>query len=188
MNSNDKHENEEKEIIEEDITVEEEYENDNEKTNKIEFTEDEFKIKISSLEEENLSLNASLARLQADFINYKNRTEKEKSTSIKLANEDLIMKLLPVIDDLERAYNHFPESSEYSEGIKIIINNFKEILKREGLEEIESNGNQFDHNFHQAILMEQNEDVKSGNIIETFQKGYILNGKVIRPSMVKVSE
>lgn len=152
-----------------------------------EIIDAELASEIELLKDANDSLSLSLARLQADFLNYKKRIEKEKSTSVKLANEDLIMKLLPVIDDLERAYNHM-ESSEYSEGINIIIKNFKEVLKKEGLEEIESDNKPFDHNFHQAILMEENEDVESGNIIETFQKGYVLNGKVIRPSMVKVSE
>ncbi len=144
--------------------------------------------KINALNDEIASLNNSLALLQADFINYKNRINKEKASSIKLANEGLIMKLLPVLDDLERAYEHLPNDSEYSEGIKIIIDNFIEVLKREGLEVIESTGHAFDHNFHQAILMEDNPDYKSGEIIETFQKGYVLGGKVIRPSMVKVCE
>ena len=173
--------------LENEIDIEDENDEKVEESTEENVVDDELLSEIESLKEANESLNLSLARLQADFSNYKKRTEKEKSMSVKLANEGLIMKLLPVIDDLERAYNHM-ESSEYSEGVEIIIKNFKEILKKEGLEEIESGNKPFDHNFHQAILMEQSEDVESGNIIETFQKGYTLNGKVIRPSMVKVSE
>lgn len=140
------------------------------------------------LTEENEHLKNSLAILQADFINFRNRIDKEKSQSILLANEGLIMKLLPILDDLERAYDHSNKEDEFAEGIKIIIDNFNEILKKEGLEEIESDNMLFDHNVHQAILLEKSDDVEPGYIIETFQKGYILNNKVIRPSMVKVSE
>ena len=147
-----------------------------------EFTCDE------KLVEENSSLKNSLLVLQADFINFKNRTEKEKSQSILLANETLINKLLPIVDDLERALEHNENDDEFSEGIKIILSNFKELLNKEGLEEIESTGVLFDHNVHQAILMEKNDSVKSGYISETFLKGYKLNKKIIRPSMVKVSE
>lgn len=141
-----------------------------------------------NLEESNEQLKNSLAILQADFINFKNRITKEKSQSISLANEGLILKLLPIVDDLERSLDHNKEDDEFSEGIKNILDNFREILKKEGLEEIESDGVLFDHNLHQAILMEKNSEVESGYIIETFQKGYKLNNKVIRPSMVKVSE
>ncbi len=140
------------------------------------------------LNETNEQLKNSLAILQADFINFKNRISKEKSKSILLANENLILKLLPIVDDLERSLEHNKENDEFSEGIKNILENFLEILKKEGLEEIESNNVLFDHNLHQAILMEENSEVESGYIIETFQKGYKLNNKVIRPSMVKVSE
>ncbi|WP_300407999.1 nucleotide exchange factor GrpE [Lagierella sp.] len=175
----------ENDIEKDDEKVEDEVENISSDNDDLKVDEDE---KVKSLNEEISSLNNSLALLQADFINYKNRINKEKALSIKLANEGLIMKLLPVLDDLERAFEHLPKDSEFSEGISIIISNFIEILKKEGLEEIESTGKPFDHNFHQAILMEPNDEIESGNIIETFQKGYVLNGKVIRPSMVKVSE
>lgn len=138
--------------------------------------------------EENISLKNSLAIIQADFINFKNRTEKEKTQSILLANESLINKLLPIIDDLERALEHGNEDNEFSKGIEIILNNFREILKKEGLEEIESDNVKFDHNIHQAILLEKNDAVKSGYVSNTLVKGYKLNNKILRPSMVKVSE
>lgn len=187
MESKDKGYKDEDVDLKDEVIVEDEIEEQEDVLESDEAIDDELSSEIELLKDANSSLSSSLARLQADFSNYKKRIEKEKSMSVKLANEELIMKLLPVIDDLERAYTHM-ESSEYSEGISIIIKNFKEVFKKEGLEEIESDNKPFDHNFHQAILMEENEDVESGNIIETFQKGYILNGKVIRPSMVKVSE
>lgn len=169
------------------INVDNEVEDDSSNDKTKDVTE-ENELNDKDIIEENKSLKNSLAVLQADFINFKNRIEKDKSQSILLANEGLIMKLLPVLDDLERAYEHSNSDDEFSQGIKNIIDNFKEILKKEGLEEIKSDNTIFDHNIHQAILLEKSDSVESGYIIETFQKGYILNKKVIRPSMVKVSE
>ena len=142
---------------------------------------------IDATEQEILDLKSSLSRIQADFINFKNRTQKEKAQSIALANEGLILRLLPVIDDLERALDQKNCSNEFSEGISMIYKNMIEILKGEGLEEVPSVGEPFDPNFHHAVVMEDNDELESNHIIETLQKGYVLNDKVIRPSMVKVS-
>lgn len=142
---------------------------------------------IDATEQEILDLKNSLSRIQADFINFKNRTQKEKAQSIALANEGLILRLLPVIDDLERALDQENCSNEFSEGISMIYKNMIEILKGEGLEEVPSVGEPFDPNFHHAVVMEDNDELESNHIIETLQKGYVLNDKVIRPSMVKVS-
>jgi len=133
-------------------------------------------------------LTNSLSRLQADFINYKNRTERERSQSIALANERLILKLLPIIDDIERALDNADNKDGFYDGITLIHENLLNILEKEGLKQIDSDNKEFDPNYHHAILMESNDEVESNHIIETFQKGYILNDKVIRPSMVKVSE
>lgn len=170
--------------------------NDNKEVNEDELKEEQIedneilKEEIASDNEEIEELKNSLARLQADFINYKNRTEKEKRQSIVLANEGLILKLLPIIDDLERALINAENDNKegFYEGINLIHENLLEILKKEGLEQIKSDNEEFDPNYHHAILMEASDDIKSNYIIETFQKGYILNDKVIRPSMVKVSE
>ncbi len=143
--------------------------------------------KNDETEQEILDLKNSLSRIQADFINFKNRTQKEKAQSIALANEGLILRLLPVIDDLERALGQENCQDEYSEGINMIYKNMIEILKGEGLEEIPSVGEPFDPNYHHAVVMEDSDDIESNHIIETLQKGYLLNDKVIRPSMVKVS-
>lgn len=115
--------------LENEVNIEDEVEEQVDNVEQEEIIDAELTSEIELLKDANTSLSSSLARLQADFSNYKKRIEKEKSMSVKLANEDLIMKLLPVIDDLERAYNHM-ESSEYSEGINIIIKNFKEVLKK----------------------------------------------------------
>ena len=146
---------------------------------------DEVEKKLNSEIEE---LKNQLLRLQADFINYKNRTEREKSNSIILANEDLILKLLPVLDNFNRAFTHVNIEDETIKGFVMIKEQFESILKTEMVEEIESDGAVFDPNLHNAVMTESKDGVESGIVLETFEKGYKIKDKVIRPSMVKVSE
>lgn len=143
---------------------------------------------MNDKEEEIEELKNSLSRLQADFINFKNRTERERTQSIALANERLILNLLPVIDDIERALDNTDNTDSFYDGILLIHENLLNILEKEGLKQLNSDNEEFDPNYHHAILMEASDEVESNHVIETFQKGYILNDKVIRPSMVKVSE
>lgn len=133
-------------------------------------------------------LKDSFQRLQADFTNYKRRQENEKQEIYKYASESLITKLLSVKDNFDRALEDVNEEDPFVEGVKLIRDEFNNILESEGLEEIESDNEKFDANLHHAVFMEENEDVDSEHIIETFQKGYKLKDKVIRPAMVKVSK
>ena len=121
-----------------------------------------------------------------DFINYKNRKKKKKQQSIELANESLILKILPIIDDLDRAINSKEEKDEFSSGIELIRDNLLLSLKDFGLEEVDCS-DKFDPNYHHAVITEDS-DKGSDKILEVFQKGYILNNKCIRPAMVKVSK
>lgn len=146
---------------------------------------DEVEKKLNSEIEE---LKNQLLRLQADFVNYKNRTEREKSNSIILANEGLILKLLPVLDNFNRAFTHVNIEDEAIKGFVMIKEQFESILKTEMVEEIESDGAVFDPNLHNAVMTESKDGVESGIVLETFEKGYKIKDKVIRPSMVKVSE
>ena len=146
---------------------------------------DEVEEKLNSEIEE---LKNQLLRLQADFVNYKNRTEREKSNSIILANEGLILKLLPVLDNFNRAFTHVNIEDETVKGFVMIKEQFESILKTEMVEEIESDGAVFDPNLHNAVMTESKDGVDSGIVLETFEKGYKIKDKVIRPSMVKVSE
>jgi grpE len=146
---------------------------------------EEVENKVNSEIEE---LKNQLLRLQADFVNYKNRTEREKSNSIILANEGLILKLLPVLDNFNRAFAHVNLEDDAVKGFVMIKDQFESILKSEMVEEIESDGATFDPNLHNAVMTESKEGVESGIVLETFEKGYKIKDKVIRPSMVKVSE
>ncbi len=116
-------------------------------------------------------------RLLADFTNFKKREEKARSDFKKFAVSNVIEELLPVLDNFDRALKDQDEEDS-----------FWKVLEKEGLEEIESDGVEFDPNFHHAFQTEENKDFKPNFIIETYQKGYKLNDKVIRPSMVKVAK
>ncbi len=134
-------------------------------------------------------LKSSLLRLQADFSNFRKRCDKEKSDYIKFANESLVSDMLPVLDNFNRAFDAAEAQGvnpELIEGFELIFKSLVGVLEDKGLKEIESDGEVFDPLFHQAVITEDSEE-ESGIVLETLQKGYMLNDRVIRPSMVKVS-
>ena len=127
-------------------------------------------------------------RLLADFTNYKQREETAKADFKKYAVSNLIEELLPVLDNFDRALKDQDPESGLVKGIVMTRDEMIRVLEKEGLELIESDGCAFDHNVHQAVLAEESDEVESDHIIETLQKGYKLNNKVIRPAMVKVAK
>lgn len=132
---------------------------------------------------------ARLIRLQADFANFKKRTEKDRQDTIKYANEKLILKLVDVVDNFHRALEtEREEKDSFYEGMELIFAQLTDVLKEEGLEAIDPTGEAFDPNFHDAVLSEESEEVPSGHVIETMRKGYTLKGRLIRPAMVKVAQ
>lgn len=134
-------------------------------------------------------LNTRYLRLAADFQNYKKRVEKEKSDIYAYANEKIVVELLDVIDNFERALDHSNDSNEgFAEGMSMIFKQFKGVLEKSGVEEIKAVGEQFDPNFHHAVMTENSVEHESGQVTLVLQKGYLLNNKVIRPAMVKVAE
>ena len=137
--------------------------------------------------EEDEAVNTKYLRLMADFQNFKRRVEKEKSDIYAYANEKLVSQLLDVIDNFERALLHEEADDSYVEGMKMIFKQLTGVLEKAGLEEINALGEDFDPNFHNAVMTEDNDDYDSGKVTEVMQKGYLLNKKVIRPSMVKVN-
>ncbi|MCQ2551347.1 MAG: nucleotide exchange factor GrpE [Clostridia bacterium] len=126
-------------------------------------------------------------RLMADFQNYKRRTEKEKSDIYAFANEKIVGELLNVIDNFERALEHAPEGDNFSDGMKLIFTQLQEVLEKSGVTEIKALGEDFDPNYHNAMMMEDSEEYESGKVCFVLQKGYLLNNKVVRPAMVKVA-
>lgn len=150
------------------------------------------KKKDNELIEKNKFLENELLKSKAEFINYRKRLEEEQSRLLKYCNEDLIKEILPVLDNFERAIkmddqNLEDEVSKFLSGFKMIYCNLVNILKQNGVVEIDGNNKPFDPVYHEAILTEKC-DLEEGMVIEVLQKGYILKEKVIRPAMVKVSE
>mgnify|MGYP001121169053 CR=1 FL=1 len=127
-------------------------------------------------------------RSQADFSNYKRRIEQERGEIVEFANSTLILNLLPILDDLERAFTSLPEQFtklSWIDGIKLSYNKLKATLEVQGLSEIKAKGEKFDPHLHEAVMRQEGEE---GMVIEEIQKGYKLKDKVIRPSMVIVGE
>jgi molecular chaperone GrpE len=125
-------------------------------------------------------------RTQADFVNYKRRSEQEKEDTIKFGNSMLLLALLPVLDDLQRALDSIPEDIKdmpWVEGIRLIERKFNNCLESQGVKIIKTEGEAFDPNIHEAALHVDGED---GIIIDELQKGYRLYDRVIRPAMVTV--
>ena len=129
---------------------------------------------------------ANWQRAQADFINYKRRTEQEKDEFYKFANATLILSLLPILDDLERAFGSIPPrlaKHSWMDGIRLIEQKFRTSLEAQGLTSIKALGEPFDPRFHEAVRQDKG---KEGVVIDEFQKGYMLGDRVLRPSKVVV--
>ena len=130
---------------------------------------------------------ALLQRNQADFDNFRKRNASVRADSYDEGKRDCIKALLPVLDDFDRVAESDASAEGWADGVKLVHKKFAEILKKEGLEEIPSDG-AFDPELHNAVMTEAVEGLESGNIVQTFQKGYKVKEKIIRHSMVKVSE
>ena len=131
---------------------------------------------------------ANWQRSQADFANYKQRSEQGKKESIDFANSALICNLLPIIDDLERAFAIVPaelDGSSWTEGVRLIYDKLKATLEAQGLTEIKAKGEPFDPHLHEAVMQQEG---REGMVIEETQKGYKFKEKVIRPSLVIVGK
>ena len=132
-------------------------------------------------------LNNKLLRLQADFLNFKDRKEKEKLTTYGEAAAGVICDLLPVIDNLERAIAaDTSETDSFKEGVVMVYNQLMGILSKKGLKEIEALHKPFDYNLHHGVAFEENEEYDDGIIIDVLQKGYTVNDKLLRPAMVRI--
>ncbi len=129
-------------------------------------------------------------RLMAEFQNFKKRAAKEKSDIHAYANEKIIGELLPVLDNFERALssNAADDPEAYAKGMAMICEQMKTALEKAGLKEIEALGKEFNPTMHNAVISEESEEHESGFVSKELQKGYTLNGKVVRPTMVAVAK
>jgi molecular chaperone GrpE len=148
--------------------------------------------KIDELEASLAELNDKYLRLFSEFDNYRKRTNKEKLDLLKTASEEVVIDLLPVIDDFERGIKALEDNDALQssvEGMQLIYNKLKGILTKKGLAPMQSIGETFDTDFHEALtnIPAPTEDLK-GKVVDEIEKGYLLNGKVIRFAKVVVGQ
>lgn len=128
-----------------------------------------------------------MKRLQADFENFRRRTRQEKEELSNLVVQDFIKELLPMLDNFDRAMvAEATDAAKFQQGVEMIYNQLAEILKNRGMELIDTKEAKFDPNFHQAVMRVENPELEDETIAMELQKGYMVKGKVIRPSMVQV--
>ena len=154
----------------------------------VEQPEEIESVKKALAEEKSEKYLANWQRAQADLINYKRRSEQERAEVVNYANSTLILNMLPVLDDLERALGNVPDElaeSPWIDGIRHIYRKLQAVLDAQGVSVIEAEGKDFDPNFHEAVMSVEGEE---GKVIEETQKGYKLRNRVIRPTKVKVGE
>ena len=151
----------------------------------------ELENRVKELEAENSELKSQYLRKQADFENFRKRVQREKKEAIQYANSDLLLDLVSIIDDFERAIRSSEESKDFEsfhDGIKLIEKQFVGMLERKyGLKRMESEGKEFDPQMHEAINMEERPDYDVQTVMEDYQRGYMLHDRVLRHSKVKVA-
>lgn len=127
-------------------------------------------------------------RAQAEFVNYKNRIVRDHEFQRSSMKGDIVKRILPVLDDLERALQNRPADESWANGIDLIAHKFQAILELEGVTRIDAEGRPFDPNFHEAISHEPNDEVESEHVIAVTQNGYMIGDRVIRPALVRVAQ
>ncbi|WP_442952115.1 nucleotide exchange factor GrpE [Peptacetobacter sp.] len=146
------------------------------------------KIEEKKLKDEIADMNDKYQRLQAEYANYRRRTNEEKETIGIFANQKIMSELIPVIDNMERALDsNSDKESQVYKGVELVHKQLLDALAKFGLSEIEAEGCDFDPNVHQAVMQENIEGVEPNKVVMVLQKGYKLNDKVVRATMVKVS-
>ena len=147
--------------------------------------------KYQLLETEKNELYDKHLRLQAEYDNFRKRTQREKATDFTYKSQQLAMELLPVIDNFERALQAPTENESaknFIEGMEMIYRNLLSVLESEGIEVIPTVGQEFDPTIHQAVVQVEDEQYESNVVVEELQKGYRLKDRVLRPAMVKVNQ
>jgi molecular chaperone GrpE len=149
-----------------------------------------LKAETEELKTENGSLKDQLLRKQAEFENYRRRTERERTDIYKRGKKEVLIEMLSVLDNFERAITSVGNAAEEDAlklGIELIYKQFKDILTRMGIEPVDSVGQFFDPHVHEAVTIEQTSEHEANTVIEEFQKGYKLGDQLLRPAQVKVA-
>ncbi len=151
---------------------------------------EQLEAELQAARQELQATFAKYQRLAADFENHKRRTRQELAERTQYANEELLLRLLPLLDNFERALEHAPEGIDagWFDGIKLIARQFEATLEAQGLSSIPAVGEKFDPSQHEAIAQEETDEHEEGTVVEEMQPGYRLHQKVLRPTLVKVAQ
>ncbi len=156
----------------------------------LELRGDQLESELEAARSEAAKNLETAMRVQAEFENYRKRVARDQADLVARASERVVAALLPVLDNLERAIDHVTAGGDTSQlltGVEMVHQQMLDVLAKEGLEVIDPFGEPFDPTRHQAVAQRADEEVDEGTIVEVFQKGYVLGGKVLRPAMVVVS-
>ncbi|WP_053219117.1 nucleotide exchange factor GrpE [Virgibacillus senegalensis] len=154
-------------------------------------TDQQAAQEIEALKKEKDEVYQRLLRIQAEYDNFRKRTQKEKEADLKYKSQTLVTELLPVVDNFERALDTVPDdetAAGFVDGIKMVYRQLKDALEKEGVEEIKTEGEVFDPTVHQAVMQVEDDQYESNVVVQELQKGYLLKDRVIRPAMVKVNQ
>ncbi len=179
--------------------MEENIEEIREVTNEEKVTDEDKKIKkhkkddkkdkqIEVLQNEISELKEKNVRVTAEMVNSLRRKDEEVTRMLKYSNESLILDIIPIVDNFERALNSLKDDSNEKKGIEMIYNSLKNILEKYEVKEIDALDKEFDPNYHQAVMQGEDEEKNSNIVIEVMQKGYTYKDRVLRPAMVKVNK
>jgi len=152
---------------------------------------EELKRRLEEKDKEAKENYERMLRMAADLDNYKKRASREKEDWTKFANEEFIKAILPFIDNLERAINHSEKTKDlqgFVEGLQLTIQQLLQTLSRFGVSAIESVGKPFDPAFHEAMMVVETADHEPNQVVQEFQKGYLLKDRLLRPASVSVSK
>lgn len=165
--------------------------NENDETTVESSNSDNTNDTVKAMEDKVAELNDKYLRLFAEFDNFKKRTATERIELVKTASKDIMAALLPVLDDFDRAKKASENESSgevFTEGVTLVYNKLQSVLKNKGLEAMESDGEAFNAEFHEAITEIPAGDAMKGKVIDTVEKGYFLNQKIIRYAKVVVGK
>jgi molecular chaperone GrpE len=147
--------------------------------------------RLAQIEQESASFKDQFLRTTAEMRNYKRRVEQERGDLIRNAGAGVLMKMLPILDDLDLAMNHVPEeiaASPWFSGVRLVQTKLQTVLEGEGVKPIQALGQPFNPNFHEAVMHEAAGQENAGKVTAELRRGYTLHDRVIRPTMVKVGE
>jgi molecular chaperone GrpE len=156
----------------------------------IEKTIQEYAERVKELEEKNKELNDRLLRRLAEFENYKKRSDAEKLSLLEYAGEKLVLKIIPVYDDLQRSLLHIEDEKNIQavkDGLQLVLDKFTKVFEEIGVTKMETKGKEFDFNLHEALLQQPAENIPANTVIDEVEPGYFYKDKVIKHAKVIVS-